>query len=42
MVGAHGLIYSKYVKANLNFGGSLTVAILCGSEFQYVIVLGTK
>ena len=29
-------------KANLNLCGSLIVAILSGSEFQYVIVLGKK
>ena len=31
---------SKCVKANLNFCGSLIVAILSGSEFQSFIVLG--
>ena len=40
--GAHGLVLSKCVKANLNLCGSLIVAILSGSEFQSVIVLGKK
>ena len=40
--GAHGLVYSKCVKANLNLCGSLIVAILSGSEFQYFFVLGKK
>ena len=32
----------KQIKANLNFYGSLIVAILSGREFQYFIVLGKK
>ena len=40
--GAHGLVLSKCVKANLNFCGSLIVAILSGGELQYFIVLGKK
>ena len=36
----HGVIYSKCVKANLDFCSSLIVSILSGSEFQYCIVLG--
>ena len=40
--GAHGLVWSKCAKANLNLCGSLIVAILSGSEFQSFIVLGKK
>ena len=40
--GAHGLVYSKCVKANLNLCGSLIVASLSGSEFQSFIVLRKK
>ena len=34
--------WSKCVEANLNFCGSLIVAILSGSEFQSITVLGKK
>ena len=35
-------ISRNVLKANLNSCGSLIVAILSGSEFQYFIVLGKK
>ena len=40
--GAHGLVYSKCVKANFNLCGFLIVASLSGSEFQSNMLLSRR